>query len=198
MSPFLYPPAPHVRRHGPAGYLTRESFRTWLRDEFIFRCVYCLRREQWDRAMSLQVEHFLPTSQFPSQELEYDNLLYACARCNAAKSNQLMPDPCQVLVAAAVAVRADGRLEAKDRESRRLVSALRLNNPEMMHFRRLWLEIIAMAKRANPQLHAQLLGFPDDLPNLAVLRPPGGNSRPDGIEASHWNLRQRGELPESY
>ena len=44
-SPFVYPASPHVRRHGPMGYADHASFRPWLRDEFAFRCVYCLRRE---------------------------------------------------------------------------------------------------------------------------------------------------------
>ena len=50
MNPFRYPEQPHVRRHGPQGYVTLESYRPWLRDEFTFRCVYCLLREQWGRA----------------------------------------------------------------------------------------------------------------------------------------------------
>src|SRR5258708_6259440 len=45
--PFQYPAAPHVRRHGPQGYADAASFRPWLRDEFTFRCVYCLQREVW-------------------------------------------------------------------------------------------------------------------------------------------------------
>jgi hypothetical protein len=36
---------------------------------------------------------------------------------------------------------------------------------------------------------------PIDLPNLARLRPPGGNSRPAGVDASHFARRARGELP---
>lgn len=53
MIPFEYPSAPLVRRHGPVGYLDYSSFRPWLRDEFGFRCVYCLRREQWEPNLSV-------------------------------------------------------------------------------------------------------------------------------------------------
>ncbi len=42
---FDYPEPRLERIHGPAGYSTYESFRPWLRDEFTFRCVYCLKRE---------------------------------------------------------------------------------------------------------------------------------------------------------
>jgi hypothetical protein len=198
MTPFQYPSQPHVRRHGPQGYRDRESFRPWLRDEFAFRCVYCLRREQWDRATTLHVEHFLPSSRFPDRELAYDNLLYACTHCNAAKSNQLTADPCQVLLAEVVTVQADGSLLPTEPLSRQLIAQLRLNNAEMMHFRRLWLEIITMAKQASVLLYEKLLGFPDDLPDLRALKPPGGNSRPEGTDQSHLAQRRRGTLPKSY
>jgi hypothetical protein len=42
------------------------------------------------------------------------------------------------------------------------------------------------------------MGFPDDLPDLSRLRPPGGNSRPEGIEESYFAQRQRGESPAFY
>jgi hypothetical protein len=53
MGAFTYPAQPHIRRHGTRGYAALESYSPWLRDEFAFRCVYCLLREQWGRG-SLQ------------------------------------------------------------------------------------------------------------------------------------------------
>jgi hypothetical protein len=35
------------------------------------------------------------------------------------------------------------------------------------------------------------MGFPGDLPDVARLRPPGGNSRLDGIEQSYVVLKQK-------
>jgi 5-methylcytosine-specific restriction endonuclease McrA len=198
MMPFLYPSEPHLRRHGPRGYRDHESFRPWLRDEFCFRCVFCLRREQWDRATNLHIDHFLPTSQYPEQQLEYDNLLYACGHCNLAKSSQTTPDPSQSLLSEVVIVLADGVLATTDPQAQRLIAQLRLNSPELVHFRRLWLEIVAMAQRGNPNLYQQLMGFPDDLPDLRTLQPPGGNDRPAGIEQSYLVQRERGQLPAVY
>ena len=166
MMPFLYPTEPHQRRHGPMGYRDNASFRPWLRDEFCFRCVFCLRREQWDRATGMHIDHFLPTSQFPELELTYDNLLYACARCNLAKSSRVIPDPCEVLLADVVTILADGMLVGANSPAKHLIVQMGLNSPEMIYFRRIWIEIIAMAKRANPGLYVQLIGFPDDLPEL--------------------------------
>ena len=48
--------------------------------------------------------------------------------------------------------------------------------------RLLWIGIIALAKQCNPGLYRRLMAFPDDLPNLGRLRPPGGNARPEGLE----------------
>jgi hypothetical protein len=44
---FRYPMSAHERRHGPRGYQDYRSYKPWLRDEFEFRCVYCLCRERW-------------------------------------------------------------------------------------------------------------------------------------------------------
>ena len=95
---FEYPVGPHVRRHGPEGYADYESYRDWLRDEFTFRCVYCLHREEWyNRSGAFHIDHFVPASTNASGKCEYKNLLYSCATCNMAKSNILdLPDPCRV------------------------------------------------------------------------------------------------------
>jgi len=59
--PFRYPDAPHVRRHGPRGYADADGFRPWLRDEFCFRCVYCLQREVWGPVRAAyELDHLLP------------------------------------------------------------------------------------------------------------------------------------------
>ena len=58
-SAFEYPAAIHAWRHGPLGYAKYESYREWVRDEFSFRCVYCLLREQWGRVRGLfDLDHF--------------------------------------------------------------------------------------------------------------------------------------------
>ncbi len=92
----------------------------------------------------------------------------------------------------------DGRIIGQSDESRRLIHALRLNSAEAVHYRRLWIEIVAMAKQFAPELLHQLMQFPDDLPDLSRLKPPDGNARPDGIAESHCARRDRGELPDTY
>jgi hypothetical protein len=44
----------------------------------------------------------------------------------------------------------------------------------------------------------RLQSFPDNLPHLATLRPPAGNTHPEAIVNSYYAKRQRGELPRTY
>jgi hypothetical protein len=78
-----------------------------------------------------------------------------------------------------------------------LIELLGLDSRESTRFRKRWIEIVALA-RQNPDLYRELMGYPDDLPNLRCRRPPGGNTRPAGVEQSAFARRERGELPSSY
>src|SRR6266568_2747876 len=93
-----YPQLPHERRHGPAGYAEFISFKPWLRDEFAFRCVYCLVRERWNPsgAAGFGIDHILSQSVRPDLIGVYTNVVYACLECNAWKRDVLLPDPCAV------------------------------------------------------------------------------------------------------
>jgi hypothetical protein len=199
MRAFHYPPTQYVRRHGPRGYADVESYRPWLRDEFAFRCVYCLFREQWGRVKAgFSLDHFLPVSTHPQHEHDYDNLLYTCVACNLAKGITLIPDPTQVFVEGAVHVHEDGRIEGLTPAARRLIRLLGLDGREETEARLLWIGIIALAEQADPELYQRLMGFPDNLPDLRRLRPPGGNGRPDGVVTCYHAQRRMGPLPATY
>lgn len=197
--PFAYPRLPHVRRHGPRGYADYPSFRPWLRDEFAFRCVYCLRREQWGLVRgTFAVDHFLPVAVRPELTADYDNLVYACATCNTAKGARELPDPAEVLLRDDIRVAEDGTIGSDTPEGRRLIRVLGLDDPEYTEFRLVWIEIVALAAKHNPVLFKRLMGFPADLPDLGALKPPDGNARPAGVSVSCFERRARGELPETY
>ncbi len=181
--PFAYPTAPHIRRHGPQGYADYASYRPWLRDEFSFRCVYCLLREQWALVRgTFTIDHFLPVAIHPDRTAVYDNLVYSCAACNMAKREKVLPDPCQVLVSDDVRVLNDGAILATTPAAQRLVEVLGLDSPEYREFRLAWIDIITVAAERRPELLQRLMGYPANLPELKRLRPPGGNSRPGGGE----------------
>ena len=198
-APFDYPTEPHRRRHGPLGYADYASYRPWLRDEFAFRCVYCLRREAMGRTFGeFAIDHFLPVRHRPDRATDYSNLLYACCPCNLRKGDQFVADPLVHLLSDQMAVRRDGTIDARTRECRQIVRVLQLDWPDANEFRALWIDVLQLAESQNPILYRRILGFPDDLPDLSGLTPPGGNSKPAGIEHSFHRRREGGELPEMY
>jgi hypothetical protein len=199
MPPFEYPVDPLDRKHGPEGYREHASFRPWLRDEFTFRCVYCLTREQWGRVIrEFDIDHFIPQAIDPSQAFTYKNLVYSCARCNAIKSSVKVSDPTDALISSNLRVDPDGSLKGYSSAAEELILKLDLNSPEMVSWRLLWTRIIELACDYDAKLYRRLLGFPEDLPDLSQLRPPSGNSRPDGIAKSYFSQAARGELPPIY
>jgi hypothetical protein len=77
MTPFTYPAVPHIRRHGPQGYAHYSSYRPWLRDEFRFRCVYRLLREQWGRVAGIfDLDHAESLQRAPGLDVpEHDRVV---------------------------------------------------------------------------------------------------------------------------
>ncbi len=196
MSAFEYPSGPRRRKHGPIGYARYKSFRPWLRDEYCFRCIYCLIREQWGRVIGeFDIDHFLPQMTDPDKAVEYDNLVYSCVRCNLTKSAAKIPDPMSALTADQIRLQPDGSLEWSSVIAESIIRKLDLNSPEMIKWRLLWIRIVELAGEYDTNLHDRLMGLPDDLPNMARLKPPKGNCRPDGITDSFFANAARGESP---
>jgi hypothetical protein len=184
--------------HGPMGYKSYDKYRPWLRDEFLFRCVYCLNRERWTRFLAgWDIDHFIPQKTSNSGVLDYGNLLLSCHTCNAAKRDQQVPNPCECMLANSAVVDEKGVITAKTADAARVIRKLGLDSRESTEFRRLFIDNVALALKYDPQLHKQLMGFPTELPNLARLRPKD-NSRPDGIAASCFELRNRSLLRDTY
>ena len=201
---FDYPSGTHTRRHGPRGYLDDEHYKPWLRDEFTFRCVYCLCREVWlpDGDRNFSVEHLEPTSLAPEGLTSYDLLVYACCQCNACRGAEPLPlDPASDL-ARHLEVSTDGTIRASTPAGEDIIRVCRLDRSTLTRFRRLILDILTFIGK-NPgdeatELCMSYLSYPDNLPDLAALRPPGGNSRRQGIAECAFARRSRKELPNTY
>ena len=198
---FAYPAADHARRHGPCGYVDDEHYKPWLRDEFHFRCVYCRCREVWfpDGDRNFSVEHLLPTSLAPDGLTDLDSLVYACCQCNAARGASLLPlDPCRAL-SQHLEVSRDGAIRRCTPEGEELIRICRLDRANLTAFRRLILDTLDLLRRKRApdavELIHRYLSPPANLPNLRGLKPPGGNSRPQGLEESYFEWRGRGESP---
>src|SRR5262249_30802650 len=110
---------------------------------------------------------------------------------------QLLPDPLAVLLGPTVQVAGDGSIQTNDPAALQLIKALGLNSRQAIEFRATWIAIISLAAQRE-DLYLRLMGYPDDLPTLGVLRPPEGNARPGGIAQSAFARRQSGELPAVY
>ncbi len=199
--PFSYHRVPHARRHGPQGYIDYTSYKIWLRDEFIFKCVYCLNRETWYPDLStFGVDHLLSRSSRPDLECDYDNLVYACNECNRFKSNSDgAPDPGNHGYALLLRINRDGTIEGLSSEGTKLISILRLDRPKLIEWRQQLIKLYGeLMRRPNSLQKSDLLrnyfGFPNDLPDLRTLRPPS-NTRPSGLTSCHYVLRSKGDLP---
>ena len=103
-----------------------------------------------------------------------------------------------MLTAGDVWVNEDGTIATKTAAARRLVRKLGLDDAGYTEFRLLWINIVALAERYDPDLYQKLLGYPADLPDLAALRPTGGNTRPEGIKQCCFAARQNDTLAETY
>lgn len=195
---YRYPAHPHRHRHWPIGYPTRELYRPWLRDEYDFRCVYCLQRETWLPGGEDAIRKgYLPVLIDPAEGLRYDNLVYACTSCAFAKGNLVMPDPLVVLTEDAVTCDSDGTLQCGTIAAAHLVELLDLNSPAHREFRRTVLFAERLAVRFDPDIARRLREWPDDLPDLAAAYPPLQNARPAGVASSYFARRNNGALPET-
>ena len=202
---FTYPHSQHVRRYGPRGYRVYQSYKPWLRDEFDFRCVYCLWRERWcaDGDQMLSVDHLWPRMPHPERLCDYDNLVYACCQCNALKQDAPpVLNPCEEALGQHLEIQTDGSVRALTERGAEQIALCRLNRPRLREARRLMMELFRMLTASKSEEARALLGglqgFPDNLPRLATLRPPDGNTRPEAVVDSYYAKRQRGELPVTY
>ena len=197
---FEYPRESLDRKHGPLGYKDHESYRGWLRDEFLFRCAYCRMCESWLRgSLGFEIDHGEPLQLAPHRSLEYDNLFYTCPWCNRSKANAVVPDPFEYPFGLALRVDESGVIHALNDVGRMIVEGLQLDHPEITYQRSLIMRILRLAQeKRQASFILSLLGFPDPLPNLGSKRPPNGNSRPDGVSRSCYELQRSRSLPAIY
>lgn len=203
--PFTYPAQPHVRKHVPAGYKDYAEYKPWLRDEFEFRCVYCLHREMWsrDRHASFSVDHIVPQVEDAALLCVYGNLAYACLRCNSFKQAVRVLDPTQESMGRHLRVEPDGTVTGLTEDGQFLIELLHLNAGPAVSERVRILRIMKLRQRyrEDKDLQADFLaafGYPEDLPDLRPLKPPKGNR----LDASKFHCcyarREAGQLPDVY
>jgi hypothetical protein len=203
--PFAFDHGPASnRRHGPKGYADYTGFKDWLRDEFSFRCVYCLAREQWERdpRASFGIEHLTPQAVDQSKSLDYDNLAFACNSCNSARRQcPLPPELLNSTMGDHVRLDGNGTYSHLTEVGRSMIDLLKLNLNFFVEARRRVLFAYGRAIGEFPGVQGvdfDLFRFPNDLPDLSTLRPPNGNDRPAGLTETAFRRRTEGRLPEFY
>jgi hypothetical protein len=204
--PFTYADAPHIRKHGPSGYVRYQRFKDWLRDEFTFRCVYCLERERWypNGHAGFGVDHVKPKSQAEYEHLvcHYPNLVYACNRCNTAKDECILINPCEAAFGEHLRIEDDGEIVGLTVEGRRAINILGLDMLIPTKVRKAKLFIMTLFRRYPNDEEVRTLffdafGFPDDLPDLSI-HSRTDNSKPEAVSQSYHCLRSERALPEVY
>ena len=204
--PFAYPLIAHLATHAPAGYAEHTSYKPWLRDDFSFRCAYCLTRERWNPSGqdNFGADHVAARSAAPLLVTTYANLAYACNNCNSIKGVTPLPlNPLVEAVGFHVVVHQDGVAVALSVGGEAWIVIFRLSSDAKIAIR---LEKLAAlrAKLTHPDdadsdhLFRRAFGYPDDLPDLSALRPPGGNAVAGSESRSHFAQRSRGELDAVY
>ena len=183
LPPFEYPKVRLTRRHAPVYGRDWEPYRDWLRDEFEFRCVYCLRREQWiGRRAMFAIDHIVPRAA-GGAALDYRNLAYACARCNSAKDDNPVPHPEENAYGKCVEVDDEGNIRWQNREGRLLVRSVKLDEPEIIRLRKDEIRLLRNLARHEPERFRERMSNPDDLPDLKNRRPEK-NSKPESWRSS--------------
>ena len=202
--PFTYPKTKITRRHAPNGYTDYSSFKPWLRDEFTFRCVFCLIRERMypNGQDSFSVEHLFPKSTHKHLTCAYTNLLYACMKCNLNKNDQgPVLDPCRAGYGNHLAVASDGTIQGFTAEGRKLIRLLRLDRDELTEWRGRFMRLVRAATRSPRSTLARelrsFLSFPSDMPDLRALRPPG-NEMPGSPNNCYYARHEHDDLSETY
>ena len=140
-SPFIYPSTPHVRRHGPAGYADSTGYRPWLRDEFSFRCVYCLMREQWGRmGGTFEIDLIsYPSSIVPIWPPSTTTLYTFAELRNPAKRELAIPDPLMTLSSRhRPSFLRMGKLHTENPDAACLIEILGLDAEDAVEFRMSW------------------------------------------------------------
>jgi hypothetical protein len=156
-----------------------------------------------DRAASFSVDHVVPQHEDRTLVCVYENLVYACTRCNSPKQETRLLDPTEAAFGKHIRLGKDGLLEGLTAEGQDIIDLLSLNVNPALQVRRGFLRIVELreAYPNDPRIHSMYLeafGYPADMPDLRTKRPPGGNSINGSEETCYYARKERNELPVTY
>lgn len=146
MDYYQYPKQKHNRIYKfKSSFRRYQSYKDYLRREFVNLCVYCRVPDTLTVAPHFSVDHYKPKSKFPSLECEYGNLFYCCSRCNPRK-NSFWPksakdpnfvNPCDHVMGSNLRFdKATGKVNHKTKDGEFMIEVLDLNDLEFIAFRK--------------------------------------------------------------
>jgi len=136
-------------------------------------------------------------------EREYQNLIYSCMRCNWNRGVGSVLNPNEHAFHSHLTVNEqNGWIEGLTPLGDKTIRLLKLNQRGVIERRQQSFLILSLKDEFpnHPKVHELFVkefGFPDDLPDLRILKPPKGNPT-KSEDACYYVLRERGELPEVY
>ncbi len=92
----------------------------------------------------------------------------------------------------------DGTIRALNDDGITLIEAMGLDADDYRDFRMAVFEWLDELPRHGKSFR-RLFGYPRNLPDLSQEpKPPGGNTRPNGVNESFFEQRRRSQLPSFY
>lgn len=122
-----------------------------LRRKFGYRCAYCGIPESLSPRSNFAIDHFVPKSIAPEVADDFDNLVFACATCNARKGSWFRSSEDHLTLvhrgradyARHLALAPDGTYSARTKDGEFTIHHLRLNEDSAVQFRALELRVTA-------------------------------------------------------
>ena len=80
---------PRIQRRSTYGtYKYFNGYRSEIREDCQYRCVYCdLHERDVGSERSMSIDHFRPKGKYPSLERDPQNLVWSCIECNQRKKD---------------------------------------------------------------------------------------------------------------
>lgn len=127
-------------------YKNCKSYQKYLEKDFKHRCAYCNTLDFVVKPLPYHVEHYIPYNVFKDKNLdldnEYQNLMYACPKCNFKKGdlfegdmelkeidNKLFYDPVKVDYNDIFYRNEYGTIGSDDEKGRNMITLLELYKP---------------------------------------------------------------------
>jgi hypothetical protein len=165
---FNYPKTAHKRTLKPKQYKRYQTYKRFLRHEFVRVCVYCRQPDTSAPNLNYGVDHYRPKAvkRFSHLVANYSNLYYCCGNCNSYKNSYWPQDeskgpfivnPCDFDMAKHLRFDSQtGRVEPQTRDGQYTEELLLLNSPDVVEYRKSTLRLVDRYARDIADRHTMV------------------------------------------